>query len=155
MRWTAPGVGAIALALLLSSCAAPRDDPEAYLGDSLSTVETVASYVATAELTASAVRDGRVPSTSANVVLSETVQSLSDTVSTYGLVEPPDERSPMRAQVLDVSRRAEDSVFSTLTAVRRGDTAALDASIDRLTAVDADLSSLATRLEDPSGRSGG
>ena len=111
--------------------------------------------MATAQLTASAVRDGRVFVPSANVVLSETMQSLSDTVSTYGLVEPPDERSPMRAQVLDVSRRAEDSVFSTLTAVRRGDTAALDASIDRLTAVDADLSSLATRLEDPSGRSGG
>jgi hypothetical protein len=136
----------LAAVLMLSGCVTPAFGPDSYRGKAEQAVEAALSEVATAQLVAEQMVDGRIPKPYADETVSASEDALGSISDSFGAVQPPSESDEIRDEVSALLDEAASAVADARVAVRRGDTTALEGLVEELRKLADDLSSLEERL---------
>lgn len=135
------------MCLVLSGCVVPARDGAAYQEDASQSLQSATSAVRSAELALQSWLDGRMPGTSADVVVTDAEGALGPIDVAFGGVDPPSRDSDkVRSDVVGLLGDAEDALAQSRIAVRRDDPEGVRAALDALDKAAADLEATTATL---------
>jgi hypothetical protein len=131
------------VALILAACVAPASNFAAYEEDAVNTAEAALSAVETARLTVR-IADGKAFSPSVTILLEEAEDDAEGAQSTFGSVQPPDERSDRLREQLDrLLAQAVDVLANLRIAARRDELKSLPSIAEPLESLSEQLEAFA------------
>lgn len=135
------------MCLALAGCVAPARDDAAYQEDASQSLQSATSAVRSAELALQSWLDGRMPGTSADVVVTDAEGALGPINVAFGGVDPPSRDSDqVRSNVVKLLGDAEDALAQSRIAVRRDDSRGARTALTELDKAADDLEAATARL---------
>jgi hypothetical protein len=106
----------------------PARTDTTYQHKAAATAATAASSVSTAQLATEAAADGRAFLAYLSVVMADAEDALGAAANTFASIQPPSPQSDeLRSELNELLTKSSDSLATARIAIRRGDSASLDA----------------------------
>jgi hypothetical protein len=125
------------LAVLAAGCVGPARTLTAYEAKAGQAATEALSHLRTALLAVRTGRDGRLLATYQETVLVDAEEGIGSVATSFDSIQPPDDPASdeLRGELDELLSAGSDGVAQLRIAARRGDTAALDATVRELTPV--------------------
>jgi hypothetical protein len=134
--------------ILLTGCIAPALDQGAFEQNAKSALESAASETQTAQIALDVLLSGSATNAYADTVVTDSENAMGGIETSFGVVDPPTPTlDKLRDDVLTLLGDADDALAHARIAVRRGDTARLNAAREELETASADLESARAALK--------